>query len=81
MKIYIFLGFLMLTGCASQQQIAQKNVATDDNQCRSYGAAPGSDAYVGCRSQAAAARKNAEAIEDAAPATCHRGIGNAVICN
>lgn len=37
--------FLTLSGCASQQQIA----AADDSTCRSYGAEPGSDAYVHCR--------------------------------
>lgn len=32
-------------GCASHAEIAD----ADDSRCRSYGAAPGSDAYVQCR--------------------------------
>lgn len=38
---------LVLAGCASRQEIA----ADDDATCRSYGAAPGSQAYIQCRMQ------------------------------
>ncbi len=37
--------FLTLGGCASHQQIS----AADNSTCRSYGAEPGSEAYVQCR--------------------------------
>jgi len=45
---------LMLAGCAEHgpEQVAaqaQAQVASDDAQCRSYGALPGSPGYVQCR--------------------------------
>ena len=48
---------LMLAGCAEYQQRQQEEAqaqaaaiaANDDAQCRSYGAAPGSQAYIQCR--------------------------------
>jgi hypothetical protein len=55
---------LPLAGCLTPlermqekaRQVQAQNEARDDQQCRSYGAAPGSDIYVNCRSQMAAAR-------------------------
>lgn len=44
MKGAILLA-LLLAGCASRQEIA----ADDDATCQSYGAQPGSNAYVECR--------------------------------
>jgi hypothetical protein len=48
---------LVVAGCAlSPEHIAaqrEANNAADDAQCRQYGAAPGSDAYVACRTNAA----------------------------
>jgi hypothetical protein len=41
----VFIGFFLLSGCASRQEIA----AADDNDCASYGAQPGSQAYFQCR--------------------------------
>lgn len=50
------LGCLMLAACVSPQEQAARSAARqeqantmDDNQCRSYGAVPGSDAYIRCR--------------------------------
>ena len=48
---------LMLAGCAQYNQYQQEQAqaeaanvaANDDGQCRSYGAAPGSQAYIQCR--------------------------------
>src|SRR5260370_33497533 len=45
---------LMLSSCAQWQaerdaQQAAAIAANDDGQCRSYGAAPGSQAYIQCR--------------------------------
>lgn len=59
MKAFIVAAAMaLLMGCVNkhqkQQEIeaakAQQAVA-DDTQCQSYGAKPGSDAYVGCRMQ------------------------------
>jgi hypothetical protein len=49
---------------AEEETTAQN--ARDDQQCLSYGAKQGSDAYVTCRTQLAAARANADAIHNAA---------------
>jgi hypothetical protein len=58
---------LRLGGCmTTEERIAAQN-AKDDQKCLSYGAQPGSQAYVGCRAQLDAARTTADAIEDAAP--------------
>lgn len=50
--IAIWLG-LSLSGCAEYQayqaQQAAQISAADDGQCRSYGAEPGSQAYIQCR--------------------------------
>jgi hypothetical protein len=45
MRVYAIALLVTLGGCATQQQIT----ATDDSVCRSYGAQPGSEAYVQCR--------------------------------
>jgi hypothetical protein len=82
---------ILLCGCMTrEQQIAEQN-AKDDQKCLSYGARPGSDAYVNCRAQLDGARTTASAIEDAAPppaqpapvrgpVTCMR-TGTMVTCN
>lgn len=46
MKSAVLLA-LLLAGCASRQDLAQ----SDDAHCRSYGAQPGSPAYMQCRAQ------------------------------
>ena len=53
----------LLTGCMT----AEQRVAQDDGKCRSYGAEPGSSAYVQCRTQLDAAQTQARAIADATP--------------
>lgn len=81
--LWVFIGVLVLSGCASRQEIASRVAAGDDAQCRSYGAAPGSDAYIGCRSRLSAAHTNAEAIaanSDDGPHACTK-IGTTTLCN
>ena len=53
----ILLVATTLSGCAGQR------AAYDDGKCRSYGAAPGSSAYVNCRAQLDAARTHANAVD------------------
>jgi hypothetical protein len=55
-----------LTGCMTDEQRVAAQNAKDDQKCLGYGARPGSDAYVTCRSQLDAARTAAAAAEDAA---------------
>lgn len=62
--------------------------AKDDQQCLSYGAQKGSDAYVNCRAQLEASRRQASAARDAAsdsnrPRSCINtgGYGGTIICN
>jgi hypothetical protein len=50
---------LLLSGC----QTADQRIAVDDRQCQSYGVAPGSPAYVQCRSSLNANRANVAASE------------------
>ncbi|MCK1733923.1 hypothetical protein IVA79_08130 [Bradyrhizobium sp. 138] len=51
MRIWIAAGLsLVLFGCAEYQaQQAAEIASGDDAQCNSYGAKPGSDAYIQCR--------------------------------
>lgn len=58
MKRAIMLA-LLLAGC----QTTEDRIAIDDRQCRSYGVAPGSPAYVQCRSNLDANRANVAASE------------------
>ena len=53
----------LLSGCATRAELA----AADDEKCRSYGAQPGTPAYVGCRTQLDSTRTTARAIIAAAP--------------
>jgi hypothetical protein len=55
---------LFLCGCITDnpQSLAQQ----DDATCRSYGAVPGSDAYVNCRMQRDNTRQQGEALRRAA---------------
>ena len=66
MRVLLALSSLLcLTGCfaiASPQEIAQQ----DDAVCRSYGAAPGTDAYVNCRMQRDNTRQQGEDLRRAA---------------
>jgi hypothetical protein len=55
--IAVFALALTLAGCAAYEQQQQEQAqaqaaaqnASDDAQCQSYGAAPGSPSYVSCR--------------------------------
>ena len=60
------LAFLTLTGCANHGPVRDSVAEADDAQCRSYGAKPGTDAYILCRTNRAAAKRQADAIDDAA---------------
>ncbi|MGJ4896584.1 MULTISPECIES: hypothetical protein [unclassified Bradyrhizobium] len=51
--------------CASQA--CAEIAAKDDQDCRSYGAQPGTDAYVQCRATRASAHETADAVQAAAP--------------
>jgi len=52
-SIIFILTACALAGCASRQEIA----TDDDATCRSYGAEPGSQAYIQCRMQRDALRQ------------------------
>lgn len=68
MRVMAILALsLSLGGCITDDLIAERN-ARDDQKCQSYGARPGSDAYVNCRAQLDSARTTATAIDGAAPA-------------
>jgi hypothetical protein len=58
MKRALLLG-LLLAGC----QTTDDHIASDDRQCRSYGANPGDPAYVQCRTNLDANRANVKASE------------------
>ena len=68
----VLCAAILLAGCADfqarveaqrQAKIAAEN-ATDDAQCRNYGAAPGTQTYTECRMAIAMQRKNIEAAQD-----------------
>lgn len=71
--VLVFLGFC-LSGCAGMQaryhaaRAAQQAAINegDDTQCRQYGVASGSDAYVACRMNLANNRQRAEAAQQQA---------------
>jgi hypothetical protein len=65
-KTFIIAILLLLTGCMSSEERMAANNAKDDQACLSYGAKPGTDAYVTCRAQLEGARRQADAAEDAA---------------
>jgi hypothetical protein len=64
-RVFVLLSLISLAGCiatTSPQDLARQ----DDAVCRSYGAAPGTDAYVNCRSQRDNTRQQGEALRRAA---------------
>lgn len=71
MKYLILLVALALASCMTdEERIAQfkaRNNAEDNQKCLSYGAQPGSSAYVNCRAQLDSARTQADATIAAAP--------------
>lgn len=73
--VAVFVVAGLLTGCASRQEIAMD----DDATCQSYGAAPGTQAYIQCRmqrdgirQQGAEARRAAILAEPMIPMTVPR---------
>jgi opacity protein-like surface antigen len=61
MRTFLLLALpaLLLAGCVSAEDMA----AQDDNQCKSYGAAQGSDTYVQCRMWAQSQRQQAQQFD------------------
>jgi hypothetical protein len=51
---------------AAAQAAFQAEIKADDAECQSYGAKPGSDAYVQCRLAIDVRKANAQAAADAA---------------
>jgi putative aminopeptidase FrvX len=60
--IAVTLPLAALAGCASRAELAR----LDDEKCQSYGAQPGSAAYVQCRTQLDTTRTVARAMDDEA---------------
>ena len=54
----------LLSGCATRAELA----AVDDEKCRSFGAQPGSSAYMQCRMQLDTTRTTADATRAVAGA-------------
>ena len=67
-KLTPFLALLALFGCTSLPPPATpaQIATTQDEQCRSYGAVPGTDAYVNCRGMLAQQAGQAEMQKRAA---------------
>lgn len=66
--LLILLAGPLLAGCfRSSEEIRAEIAAKDDQECRSYGAQPGSPAYVQCRATRASAHETADAVQAAAP--------------
>ncbi|RTE92753.1 hypothetical protein D6B98_14820 [Bradyrhizobium sp. LVM 105] len=84
-----FLFLLLLTGCLGEEERLAAENAKDDQQCLTYGAQKGTDAYVNCRAQLEAARRQADGALVAArnaerPRNCVNtgGYGGgSIICN
>ncbi len=57
-----------MTAQEREAQLQAKLAAQDDASCRSYGAQPGSSAYMTCRTSLQSARLNAPKINVEAPA-------------
>jgi hypothetical protein len=68
--LLVVLLALPLAGCLISTYAEDRAAlaAKDDAECRSYGAQPGSQAYVQCRATRASAHEMAEAVPAPAPA-------------
>ncbi len=70
MKVWLITAALaLLVGCVNQQQEQRdidaakaRQAVNDDAKCQSYGAKPGSDAYVSCRVQLDTLRAQADEV-------------------
>jgi hypothetical protein len=71
---------LTLAGCMSKEERVAKQEAADDQQCLSYGAKQGSDAYVACRTNLATNRATNRAIINSSGEACSR-FGTTTVCN
>lgn len=59
-RLFVALSLMAaLGGCAVKEHMRQRDAARDDAACQSYGALPGSDAYIACRAQLGSGRKAA----------------------
>jgi hypothetical protein len=47
--LFLAAAAVALAGCARSESTAEAVFRADDAKCKSYGADPGSDAYVQCR--------------------------------
>ena len=72
MRVFLVpLVALALSGCmTNEERLAARN-AKDDQKCVSFGAQPGTDAYISCRAQLDSARTTAGAMQDAAAITAN----------
>lgn len=72
-KTFVLFGVLGLGGCGltpqPETQLAVQQASADDATCKSYGAQPGSDAYVGCRTNLANVRAQQNMANTQAAAT------------
>ena len=74
-----YFALLILSVLATACQTPEEIAADDDSQCRSYGAKPGSDAYVNCRVAQQKIRSD-ENIASASGNTTCTTFGNTVSC-
>ncbi len=65
--IFAFGPALGLSGCVTDKEMQFRLAQQDDVKCQSYGAKPGTPAYVQCRTQLDAAKTQADATIAAAP--------------
>ncbi len=49
MRAYVLILAVALVSCGPPRPTVEQLAASDDAQCRSYGAQPGTDTYVQCR--------------------------------
>lgn len=74
-KLFALALSILVGGCVAAGERALQLAAADDTACQSYGARPGSDAYIQCRTtksmqhEAASAAIRA-AIVGAPPSSC-----------
>jgi predicted ATPase len=76
----ILFACLLLTGCITAQERAAQLDLVEDQQCQSYGAKPGSDAYVACRTQVANQRSANRAAAINSGTVC-QSYGTTTVCN
>jgi hypothetical protein len=91
----VIASALVLAGCVSKEELQARhdaamaqNAAADDQKCQSFGAVPGSERYIQCRTSLATSRAQAAALAQppmSPPpvfplATCRPIPGGAVSC-